>query len=364
MTTRTFTRDQLTALGLPYNTVDEAYAQEQPEATPTVAIELDRTQLGSTRWASQHQLIFRAPDDGQTWSVQYQRGLTETQADTDPWNDEKQITATLMGQRETTVTAWQPVEAETAPCPGAPGQAKALHDMWGCQTCKPIEHVKPAAIDPTEELRRADDDTKVTPEFVSAMLRSTDTGPDAPYPAAISVFCDTCGTTVTNDFVVSDRITKPERLELARNHLRNTARWSCTPAGDFCPTCKPTPAAELRQAADDLEALVTAAHGTSWAVARTRDDHPEGDGAEYAVGIHPVDQDGTSDDDLEVIFQDDDISEEDANYIAAVGPNLGGLIVQLLRDAAENVDATNGRVETSTTELAQDIARLINNRPR
>lgn len=318
MSTRIFTRQQLAAIGLPYDTVDEAYAQEQPEATPTVAIELDRTQLGSTRWASQHQLIFRAPDDGQTWSVQYQRGLTETQADTDPWNDEEQITATLMKQRETTVTAWHPI----------------------------------------------DDNTKVTPEFVSTMLRSTDTGPDAPYPAAISVFCDDCGTTVTNDFVVSDRITKPERLELARNHLRNTARWSCTPAGDFCPTCKPTPAAELRQAADDLEALVTAAHGTSWAVARTRDDHPEGDGAEYAVGIHPVDQDGTSDDNLEVIFQDDDISEEDANYIAAVGPNLGGLIVQLLRDAAENVDATNGRVETSTTELAQDIARLINNRPR
>jgi hypothetical protein len=57
------------------------------------------------------------------------------------------------------------------------------------------------------------------------------------YPAAIGVYCDHCGTEVRNDFVVSDRTTRPERFEIARDHLRRTAGWSCTEAGDFCPAC-------------------------------------------------------------------------------------------------------------------------------
>lgn len=75
-----------------------------------------------------------------------------------------------------------------------------------------------------------------SPEAVSAMLRSTDTGPDAPYPCQIGVNCDECGTVVTGDYIVNDRMTKPERLEVARTNLR-AGGWSCTAAGDFCPAC-------------------------------------------------------------------------------------------------------------------------------
>jgi hypothetical protein len=76
----------------------------------------------------------------------------------------------------------------------------------------------------------------VSPEFVSAMLRNPDTGPDAPYPCQIGVFCDNCGTVHEGDYVVTDRMAKPERFEAARAHLR-TLGWSCTPDADLCPPC-------------------------------------------------------------------------------------------------------------------------------
>ncbi|SDM76560.1 helix-turn-helix domain-containing protein [Streptomyces wuyuanensis] len=78
------------------------------------------------------------------------------------------------------------------------------------------------------------------PDAVLAMLRSDDTGPDAPYPSLIGVYCDGCGTTVERDIVVSDRMSKAERFEAARVHLRREG-WSCTSSGDLCPTCKPKP---------------------------------------------------------------------------------------------------------------------------
>jgi hypothetical protein len=75
-----------------------------------------------------------------------------------------------------------------------------------------------------------------TPEEVSAMLRSDDTGPDAPYPCQIGVYCDDCGTVVEGDYIVNDRMSKPERLEIARAHLR-AAGWTCDADGDLCPPC-------------------------------------------------------------------------------------------------------------------------------
>lgn len=75
-----------------------------------------------------------------------------------------------------------------------------------------------------------------TPEEVSAILRSPDTGPDAPYPAAIGLFCDECLAEVVNDYIVSDSMDQEERFEVARKHLR-TMGWDCTSAGDFCPSC-------------------------------------------------------------------------------------------------------------------------------
>jgi hypothetical protein len=81
----------------------------------------------------------------------------------------------------------------------------------------------------------------LTPEVVSAILRD----PDSPlYPSQIGVFCDTCSVTVKHDYMVSEDMTKDERLGVARKHLTDNENWSCTEAGDFCPACKPRPKAD------------------------------------------------------------------------------------------------------------------------
>ena len=75
----------------------------------------------------------------------------------------------------------------------------------------------------------------LTPEMVSAILRD----PDSPYfPTQIGVFCDGCGAIVEHDYMVSEGMTKIERLGVARKHLKEEERWSCGPDGDFCPSCK------------------------------------------------------------------------------------------------------------------------------
>ncbi|NUK07492.1 hypothetical protein HRW18_05575 [Streptomyces lunaelactis] len=66
----------------------------------------------------------------------------------------------------------------------------------------------------------------------------TSDDPNEPYPAAIGVYCDGCGTDVVNDYIVSDALDREARFEIARAHLRREG-WSCTEAGDFCPACKP-----------------------------------------------------------------------------------------------------------------------------
>ncbi|PBC71536.1 hypothetical protein BX265_6146 [Streptomyces sp. TLI_235] len=59
---------------------------------------------------------------------------------------------------------------------------------------------------------------------------------DEKYPCQLGVYCDNCGTEWSGDFVVSDRDSKPERLEIVRRHARNKLGWSCGEAGDYCPT--------------------------------------------------------------------------------------------------------------------------------
>lgn len=76
-----------------------------------------------------------------------------------------------------------------------------------------------------------------TPEQISAILRSDDTSPEAPYPCQIGVYCDDCSTTVERDYIVNDLMSKPERLEVARTHLRAEG-WQCDADGDYCPTCR------------------------------------------------------------------------------------------------------------------------------
>lgn len=74
------------------------------------------------------------------------------------------------------------------------------------------------------------------PDTVSSIMRSDDTGPDALYPSRIGVNCDECWTVVEDDFIVSDRVTKAERFEIARKRLRRQG-WSCTEDGDLCGDC-------------------------------------------------------------------------------------------------------------------------------
>ena len=109
-TKRTLTREQLEEWGLPYELVGAG--DQNPFG---VAVELHREQVDTRRWYSVHRLVFQAPDDGQPWAVDYRRGLTEIQEDTDEWDDADEVTATLMERYERTVTAWRPVsDAGTA----------------------------------------------------------------------------------------------------------------------------------------------------------------------------------------------------------------------------------------------------------
>jgi hypothetical protein len=69
------------------------------------------------------------------------------------------------------------------------------------------------------------------PEVVNAIVRD----PDSPYyPTQIGIFCDTCHTVASNEFMVSDDMDRPERAEVARAHMR-TLGWRCDESGDFCP---------------------------------------------------------------------------------------------------------------------------------
>lgn len=106
MPTRIFTRDQADALGLPHDCVSQDSATKFPEA----AVELHCEQIDTRRWVSVHRLVFRAPDDGKTYAVTYEQGLTEHQDDHDPWGYGDEITAVEYEPREVTVTRWMPVK--------------------------------------------------------------------------------------------------------------------------------------------------------------------------------------------------------------------------------------------------------------
>lgn len=101
--TRTFTPDQLEEIGVPHDWT----------ATGPAAECLHEEQTDTHRWVSIHELVFRAPDDGKTYSVTYQQGLTEHQ-ECDRWFDDDQIIATEVEEREVTVKRWLPIET-TAP---------------------------------------------------------------------------------------------------------------------------------------------------------------------------------------------------------------------------------------------------------
>ncbi|MFD8687810.1 hypothetical protein [Streptomyces sp. NPDC059651] len=251
-------------------------------------------------------------------------------------------------------------------CPGVPEQPALVHKTWGCSNCNPIV-------------------------FGSAE-EGTPTGQK--YPCGLGVYCDSCGTEFRGDFIVVDTMSKAERLEVVRDHVRTALRWQCDSTGDYCPDCRtdstaqpetthqgphpdhggltthvgtrencsgpdcgpPDPEEEIREAVLDLEALHTAAYGNTWRIAREQEDtHPESDGSLRPIGIEPTDDDADI-----VVFQADDIAEEDAAYIAAMDPETGRLLANLLHEIAE--DMTSSTL-TPVQEAARKLANKINNRP-
>ncbi|MFF4179650.1 hypothetical protein [Streptomyces sp. NPDC001750] len=58
------------------------------------------------------------------------------------------------------------------------------------------------------------------------------------YPCRLGVFCDTCVTTFEGDFIVTDTMTKAERLAVVRDHVRAELGWQCDRSGDYCPEHK------------------------------------------------------------------------------------------------------------------------------
>jgi hypothetical protein len=99
MPTRNFTREQLDEWDLP-----GAWADDAPEI-------LHREQVDTRRWVSVHELVFRAPDDGKAYRVYYDKGLTESQDDTDPWDYEHVIAADEVERVEVTTIVWRKVTA-------------------------------------------------------------------------------------------------------------------------------------------------------------------------------------------------------------------------------------------------------------
>lgn len=111
MSTRTFTVEQLAELGLPHDLATPATADRYPHA----AVELHRAQVGTRRWVSVHELVFRAPDDGKTYRVRYEQGLTEHQDCTDPWDYNSEVTAVEVRKYPVTVMEWRAAGEEPDP---------------------------------------------------------------------------------------------------------------------------------------------------------------------------------------------------------------------------------------------------------
>ena len=75
--------------------------------------------------------------------------------------------------------------------------------------------------------------TALTPDVVNAIVRDMD---DPRYPSRITVFCDHCGVKHTGEYMVSEDMTRDERLAVARNHLVQNEGWEHTSDGDdYCP---------------------------------------------------------------------------------------------------------------------------------
>ncbi|MFF4177631.1 hypothetical protein [Streptomyces sp. NPDC001750] len=266
MPTRTFTRAQLDTMGLPNDIVTADYAADHPEwvtAHPGVAIELHREQTESRRWESVNTLVFRAPDDGRTWQVDYLAPLTEMQ-DSDPWDYASEVEAVEVEQELTVVMEWRPV-ADTPPAEHQPTATLGLTAAEAAENAARNAASLPSAAQAADSMHRA----LARPAGLDALLDHVaanlpDENDDQPtgqrFPCGLGVFCDTCGAEWRGDFVVTDTMTNAERLAVVRDHVRAELGWQCDDTGDFCPKCQPdAPADSFTEAAIRHSALIAGA---------------------------------------------------------------------------------------------------------
>jgi hypothetical protein len=99
------------------------------------------------------------------------------------------------------------------------------------------------------------------------------------YPCQIGVYCDDCGFTRTGDYLVSDLMTKDERLSVARNWLVRNENWQCDADGDYCPAhARPTEVTPERRAtapsSDDEDSAADAEQAAAdWRFQDRHDQH-------------------------------------------------------------------------------------------
>lgn len=121
-TTRIISRDTAYDWGLP----NECASPTDPQPGSS-AVELHDAQTGTRRWVADRTMIFRAPDDGRTYSVDYVLGLSETQDGISPWEYQpaEGVVLTEVEQRPRTVTVTEWVPAGTS----APAEETAAPDL-------------------------------------------------------------------------------------------------------------------------------------------------------------------------------------------------------------------------------------------
>lgn len=95
MPTRTFTLDELAAIGVPFHCGGDGAAEE-----------LRRKRLVAGWWGDVFELVFRAPDDGRAWQVHYERPLPGAR-EIEPFDGDT-VTAVEMEHVDVTVKAWRP----------------------------------------------------------------------------------------------------------------------------------------------------------------------------------------------------------------------------------------------------------------
>jgi len=98
--TRTFTVQELDALGL-------------PDKLPKDRVLLDEF-FQEYRWEIENRLVFRSPDDEQIYEIYYRTPSTEMGEGEDPWNDASSVDATLVEQRTLFRQDWRPVSSPQA----------------------------------------------------------------------------------------------------------------------------------------------------------------------------------------------------------------------------------------------------------